>query len=130
MSDVSEFEEQFQPIEIQEEMERSFLDYSMSVIVSRALPDARDGLKPVQRRILYVMHDTGLRPETPYRKSARIVNDSTAILYVACTEAASATNYTARLNQYDAVTIEGFTGAIYGLWASDAGGNARISEFS
>lgn len=64
------------------------------------------------------------------RKAARIVNDSTAILYVACTEAASATNYTARLNQYDAVTIDGFTGAIYGLWASDAGGNARISEFS
>lgn len=64
------------------------------------------------------------------RKSARIVNDSTAILYVACTEAASATNYTARLEQYEAVTIDGFAGAIYGLWASDAGGNARISEFS
>jgi hypothetical protein len=64
------------------------------------------------------------------RKAVRVVNDSTAILYVACTEAASATNYTARLNQYDAVTIDGFTGAIYGLWASDAGGNARISEFS
>ena len=49
-------------VEIQEEMERSFLDYAMSVIVSRALPDARDGLKPVHRRILYAMHDLGLRP--------------------------------------------------------------------
>ena len=54
-----------EPIEIQEEMERSFLDYAMSVIVSRALPDARDGLKPVHRRILYGMYDRGLRPERP-----------------------------------------------------------------
>lgn len=64
------------------------------------------------------------------RKAAVIVNDSTAILYVACTEAASATNYTARLEQYDSVEISGFTGPIYGLWASDAGGNARVSEFT
>lgn len=64
------------------------------------------------------------------RKSARIVNDSTAVLYVACTEAASATNYTAALTYGQGVTIDGFTGAIYGLWASDAGGNARISEFT
>ncbi|MCS6846207.1 MAG: DNA topoisomerase 4 subunit A [Candidatus Roseilinea sp.] len=56
-------------------MQTSYLSYAMSVIVSRALPDARDGLKPVQRRILYVMHDTGLRPDAPYRKSARIVGD-------------------------------------------------------
>ncbi|MCL5999732.1 MAG: DNA gyrase subunit A, partial [Chloroflexi bacterium] len=56
-------------------MKDAYLSYSMSVIVSRALPDARDGLKPVQRRILYVMHDTGLRADTPYRKSARIVGD-------------------------------------------------------
>ena len=54
-----------EPIEIQEEMERSFLDYSMSVIVSRALPDARDGLKPVHRRILWGMFDMGARPDRP-----------------------------------------------------------------
>jgi DNA gyrase subunit A len=62
-----------EPIEIQEEMERSFLDYAMSVIVSRALPDARDGLKPVHRRILYGMYDRGLRPERPYVKCAQVV---------------------------------------------------------
>ncbi|BCX05070.1 MAG: hypothetical protein KatS3mg053_3008 [Candidatus Roseilinea sp.] len=61
--------------DINQEMQTSYLSYAMSVIVSRALPDARDGLKPVQRRILYVMHDTGLRPDAPYRKSARIVGD-------------------------------------------------------
>jgi DNA gyrase subunit A len=61
--------------DINEEMQTSYLSYAMSVIVSRALPDAQDGLKPVQRRILFVMHDTGLRPESPYRKSARIVGD-------------------------------------------------------
>jgi len=61
--------------DINHEMQTSYLSYAMSVIVSRALPDARDGLKPVQRRILYVMHDTGLRPDAPYRKSARIVGD-------------------------------------------------------
>ncbi|MFC1464407.1 MAG: DNA topoisomerase (ATP-hydrolyzing) subunit A [Candidatus Brachytrichaceae bacterium NZ_4S206] len=61
--------------DINQEMQTSYLSYAMSVIVSRALPDARDGLKPVQRRILYVMHDTGLRPDSPYRKSARIVGD-------------------------------------------------------
>src|SRR6187401_1096627 len=62
-------------IDIDQEMQQAYLDYAMSVIVSRALPDARDGLKPVQRRILFVMHDTGLRPDSPYRKSARIVGD-------------------------------------------------------
>jgi len=61
--------------DINYEMQTSYLSYAMSVIVSRALPDARDGLKPVQRRILYVMHDTGLRSDAPYRKSARIVGD-------------------------------------------------------
>ncbi len=61
--------------DINEQMQSSYLSYAMSVIVSRALPDARDGLKPVQRRIMYVMHDTGLRPDSPYRKSARIVGD-------------------------------------------------------
>jgi len=63
------------PISIDDEMRGSYLDYAMSVIVSRALPDARDGLKPVQRRILYAMHDMGLRPGTPYKKSARIVGE-------------------------------------------------------
>ncbi len=69
------FEEEFEPIEIQEEMERSFLDYSMSVIVSRALPDARDGLKPVHRRILWGMHDLGARPDRPTIKCARVTGD-------------------------------------------------------
>ena len=62
-----------EPIEIQEEMERSFLDYAMSVITSRALPDARDGLKPVQRRILYGMYAQGLRPDRKHQKSASAV---------------------------------------------------------
>ncbi len=64
-----------EPIEIQEEMERSFLEYSMSVIVARALPDVRDGLKPVHRRILYGMWDTGRRPDRPFVKSATVVGD-------------------------------------------------------
>ncbi len=64
-----------EPIEIQEEMERSFLDYAMSVIVSRALPDARDGLKPVHRRILYGMHDLGARSDRPRLKCARVTGD-------------------------------------------------------
>jgi DNA gyrase subunit A len=64
-----------EPIEIQEEMERSFLDYSMSVIVARALPDARDGLKPVHRRILWGMHDQGVRPDRPHTKCARVTGD-------------------------------------------------------
>lgn len=62
-----------EPIEIQEEMERSFLDYAMSVITSRALPDARDGLKPVHRRILYGMYEQGLRPDRPHKKCAQAV---------------------------------------------------------
>ncbi|HWS44439.1 MAG TPA: DNA gyrase subunit A [Acidimicrobiia bacterium] len=64
-----------EPIEIQEEMERSFLDYAMSVITSRALPDARDGLKPVQRRILYGMFAEGMRPDRPHRKCANAVGE-------------------------------------------------------
>lgn len=64
-----------QPITISEEMERSFLDYAMSVIVSRALPDARDGLKPVHRRILWGMYDLGVRPDRSYVKCARVVGD-------------------------------------------------------
>jgi len=63
------------PIGIEEEMKASYLDYAMSVIVSRALPDVRDGLKPVQRRILYAMHDQGMRPTSSYKKSARLVGE-------------------------------------------------------
>jgi DNA gyrase subunit A len=62
-------------VDIEKEMRTAYLDYAMSVIVRRALPDARDGLKPVHRRILYAMHDMGLRPNSSYRKSARIVGD-------------------------------------------------------
>ena len=62
-------------IDIDEEMRESYLSYAMSVIVSRALPDARDGLKPVQRRILYAMHDMHLRPDSPHKKSARVVGE-------------------------------------------------------
>src|SRR5210317_394121 len=62
-------------VSIDNEMRDSYLDYAMSVIVSRALPDARDGLKPVQRRILYAMYDMGLRADSPYKKSARIVGE-------------------------------------------------------
>ena len=62
-------------VEIEREMEDSFLEYAMSVIVSRALPDVRDGLKPVHRRILYAMYDAGIRPGTPFRKCARVVGD-------------------------------------------------------
>jgi DNA gyrase subunit A len=62
-------------IDIDTEMQQSYLDYAMSVIVARALPDARDGLKPVQRRILYAMYDMGLRADSPYKKSARIVGE-------------------------------------------------------
>lgn len=64
-----------EPIELQEEMERSFLEYSMSVIVSRALPDVRDGLKPVHRRILWGMHSSGFRSDRPYVKCARVTGD-------------------------------------------------------
>jgi DNA gyrase subunit A len=64
-----------QPVTLEEEMRRSYLDYAMSVIVARALPDARDGLKPVHRRILYGMHEAGYTPDKAYRKSARVVGD-------------------------------------------------------
>lgn len=62
-------------IDIEDEMKKSYIDYAMSVIVGRALPDVRDGLKPVHRRILYAMNELGLSPEKPHRKSARIVGD-------------------------------------------------------
>ena len=63
------------PIDIRKEMRDSFLEYAMSVIVSRALPDVRDGLKPVHRRILFAMYDAGIRPGTPFRKCARVIGD-------------------------------------------------------
>ena len=66
---------QVRAVNINEEMRGSYLDYAMSVIVARALPDARDGLKPVHRRILYAMFDMGIRSNTAYKKSARIVGD-------------------------------------------------------
>jgi DNA gyrase subunit A len=80
MSDQSPPSEGFdfgnvEPIELQTEMERSFLDYAMSVIVSRALPDVRDGLKPVHRRILWSMQQQGMRPDRAHRKSAAVVGD-------------------------------------------------------
>src|SRR3954471_20736198 len=63
------------PVNINEEMRGSYLDYAMSVIVARALPDARDGMKPVHRRILFAMYDMGIRANTAYKKSARIVGE-------------------------------------------------------
>ncbi|HHH83615.1 MAG TPA: DNA gyrase subunit A, partial [Chloroflexi bacterium] len=62
-------------VDIDDQMRGAYLDYAMSVIVARALPDARDGLKPVHRRILYAMHEMGIRPNSAYRKSARIVGE-------------------------------------------------------
>ena len=59
------------PIALHSEMQRSYLEYAMSVIVGRALPDVRDGLKPVHRRIIYAMHELGLTPDRPFRKCAR-----------------------------------------------------------
>jgi DNA gyrase subunit A len=67
--------EDIQPVTLEAEMRRSYLDYAMSVIVARALPDARDGLKPVHRRILFGMHESGYTPDKPYRKSARVTGD-------------------------------------------------------
>src|SRR5438034_11262366 len=64
-----------QPRDIETEMQTAYLDYAMSVIVARALPDVRDGLKPVHRRVLYAMYDMGIRPNTPYKKCARIVGE-------------------------------------------------------
>src|SRR3954452_16101576 len=64
-----------EPRGLREEMRSSYLDYAMSVIVGRALPDVRDGLKPVHRRVLYATHEAGLQPTRAYRKSARVVGD-------------------------------------------------------
>ncbi len=64
-----------EPVDIQQEMQRSYIDYAMSVIVARALPDVRDGLKPVHRRVLYAMYDSGFRPDRSYVKCSRVVGD-------------------------------------------------------
>jgi len=64
------------PLYLEEEMKNSYLNYAMSVIVGRALPNVRDGLKPVQRRILYAMHDLGLASNKPHKKSARVVGET------------------------------------------------------
>src|SRR5512136_364921 len=66
---------QIQSIDIEHQMRGAYLDYAMSVITARALPDARDGLKPVHRRILYAMHDMGINATSAYKKSARIVGE-------------------------------------------------------
>jgi DNA gyrase subunit A len=78
MADGQERSEKVVPVYIEDEMKVSYLDYSMSVIISRALPDVRDGLKPVHRRILAAMHDLNLYSDRPYRKSAKITGDVTA----------------------------------------------------
>ena len=67
--------DRIEPVELQVEMQRSYIDYAMSVIVSRALPDVRDGLKPVHRRVLYAMYDGGYRPDRGFSKCSRIVGD-------------------------------------------------------
>ena len=72
---MSQFAKETLPISLEEEMRRSYLDYAMSVIVGRALPDARDGLKPVHRRALFAMHELNNDWNRPYKKSARIVGD-------------------------------------------------------
>ena len=76
MKQTQTFEENIIKTEYSEVMQKSYIDYAMSVIVARALPDVRDGLKPVQRRTLYDMHELGIRYDRPYRKSARIVGDT------------------------------------------------------
>ena len=81
MSDNPNLFDQIQPVPLQDEMERSFLDYSMSVIMSRALPDVRDGLKPVHRRIIWDMEQQGFRPDRPFVKCARVTGDTMARYY-------------------------------------------------
>ena len=76
---MTSFAKETLPVSLEEEMRRSYLDYAMSVIVGRALPDARDGLKPVHRRVLFAMHELNNDWNRPYKKSARIVGDVIAI---------------------------------------------------
>src|ERR687893_3117371 len=67
--------DRIEPVDIQQEMQRSYIDYAMSVIVGRALPEVRDGLKPVHRRVLYAMYDQGFPPDRSYVKCARVVGE-------------------------------------------------------
>src|SRR5579885_1704031 len=67
--------ERVEPVDIQHEMQRSYIDYAMSVIVGRALPEVRDGLKPVHRRVIYAMYDGGYRPDRAFSKCSRVVGD-------------------------------------------------------
>ena len=71
----TDFAQRLIPVDLESEMKKSFISYAMAVIITRALPDVRDGLKPVHRRIIYAMHELGMTPDKPYRKSARIVGD-------------------------------------------------------
>lgn len=119
--------ERIVPVLIEDEMKSSYIDYSMSVIVSRALPDARDGLKPVQRRILVAMDDLNLRHDRPYRKSAKITGDVTGNYHPHGTAAAYDTM--ARLAQdfslrYPLVDGQGNFGSIDG----DAAAAERYTE--
>src|SRR5881296_701263 len=75
MTDTPQAPEQFTRVDIEDEMRRSYLDYAMSVIIGRALPDVRDGFKPVHRRVLFAMHEAGNHHDKPYKKAARIVGD-------------------------------------------------------
>src|SRR5213595_3323657 len=72
---MATYTEKILPRQIEDEMRESYIDYLMSVIVSRALPDVRDGLKPVHRRVLYGMNELGMAPNRPYKKSARVVGE-------------------------------------------------------
>ena len=72
---MSDIKDKLIPVNLEQEMKKSFISYAMAVIVDRALPDVRDGLKPVHRRILYDMAELGMTPDKPYRKSARVVGD-------------------------------------------------------
>src|SRR5919202_1653273 len=102
-----------QEVELDEKMRASYLDYAMSVIVSRALPDVRDGLKPVHRRVLYAMHEAGLQPNRPRLKCARVVGDgnfgniddypAAAMRYTECRLARIATEL---LRDIDADTVD------------------------
>src|SRR3984957_14864106 len=71
--------DRIEPVDIQHEMQRSYIDYAMSVIVGRALPEVRDGLKPVHRRVLYAMYDGGYRPDRGYFKCARVVGEGMGV---------------------------------------------------
>ena len=75
VDDLEVTSDRVEQIDLQTEMQRSYLDYAMAVIVGRALPDVRDGLKPVHRRVLYTMYDGGYRPERSFNKCARVVGD-------------------------------------------------------